>query len=343
MDTDTTTQGVSEREAILERASNARLEELKEEGVELPEEEAAPAPELTGEEDAETTEEEPEEAVEEEAEEQEEVTPEEPTDEEPRKFKVKIDGEEQEVTEDDLVKHYQKQVASERRFEEAANIRKDAEQRLRELEEREAAMKAKENVARQEQEDEDDAGEEIESLFSELTDAVLTEDKKKGIDVIRKLRGKPTPQTTQVQGMDPEEIDRRMELTIARADYKRNLRDAQVKFAGEFKDLDANPILRESVNREASRIHEELGPEEKSRDPWETLKEAGESVRKAIGALQTGDPNKEVIDKKKAGANKSAPPKTVTAKASLDKEVTPEPDRQSVVASMVADRNAALN
>jgi protein associated with RNAse G/E len=40
--------------------------------------------------------------------------------------KVKINGEEKEVTQDELVTHYQKAVAADKRFEEAANLRKEA-------------------------------------------------------------------------------------------------------------------------------------------------------------------------------------------------------------------------
>ncbi len=58
-----------------------------------------------------------------------------PTPAEIRKFKVKIDGAEREVEESELVARYQKEATAEKRFEEAAKIRKQAEAVVRALHE----------------------------------------------------------------------------------------------------------------------------------------------------------------------------------------------------------------
>jgi hypothetical protein len=49
---------------------------------------------------------------------------------EPKKYRVKIDGEEQEVDDQTLVKDYERRAASHKRFEEAARLRKEAEEIL---------------------------------------------------------------------------------------------------------------------------------------------------------------------------------------------------------------------
>ncbi|HEY9664434.1 MAG TPA: hypothetical protein V6C65_38810 [Allocoleopsis sp.] len=53
-----------------------------------------------------------------------------PAPQEPKKYRVKIDGEEQEVDEQTVVKDYERRAASHKRFEEAAKLRKEAEEIL---------------------------------------------------------------------------------------------------------------------------------------------------------------------------------------------------------------------
>lgn len=68
-------------------------------------------------------------------------------------FTVKIDGEEKQVSRDELIAHYQKEAASQKRFEEAANLRREAEQQKAEyLQHQQLMQKAVEhfnNIANQ--------------------------------------------------------------------------------------------------------------------------------------------------------------------------------------------------
>lgn len=84
-------------------------------------------------------------------------TPPTPKAEPPRRFKVKIDGDEREVEEEELLRGYQTSRAAAKRMEEAAKLRKEAEAQAKALKARHEAPEVKAIMAEYALEDPEDA------------------------------------------------------------------------------------------------------------------------------------------------------------------------------------------
>lgn len=106
--------------------------------------------------------------------------------------RVKVDGEERSITEDELIRSYQKNSAADRRLEEAAQLLREAEQR--------AAQVAAQTQVSQPAEPSKDVRDEVKETLS----AIYSGDEEAATEALTKLMAKtrggdqPTPQSPQV-------------------------------------------------------------------------------------------------------------------------------------------------
>lgn len=260
---------------------------------------------------------------------------------------IKVDKEDVIVPvkdQEDFRQKLQKGYAAEKRFDEASQIKRENEQKERELAEREAALLAQENIAKESTELTAEAEEEIETLFEELTDAVLTEDHAKGKEVLKKLRPKSTAPGTPVT---TEQITQAATVAVTKAEYDKELKAAQVTFSEEFPELDGSPMLRENVNQTAKRIFQQ----DMDAPPLEILRKAGQSVREEIATAagsETLTAEEIKLNKKRRvatrpGQRRPAALAGVRRPAGRPKVAPSEADHKTLTSVIVAERNAGLS
>lgn len=186
------------------------------------------------------------------------------------KFKIKVDGTDREVSADELVRLAQKGLGAEKRFEEAAEIRKKAEMTQAEYNE----------------------------LTGQLKKAVQDNDEEAAEWILKKLGveakqpepvGQPTKDTTKAQpdgdtkGLPEWEVLRRVdELETHYDEAIAELKAALPLEAHEFIEWVAGGKNREAALLKAVETHGLAGPNWSLRKSREAAKEAAKQVRKKI-------------------------------------------------------------
>lgn len=239
--------------------------------------------------------------------------------------KVKVDGEELDVGEDEIrdrlgledrkiqpsdIRNYQKHVSADRRLAQAAETRKDLDAREEAIAAKEAAFLAKAEesaatVAGSETADDDEAKSLYESLF--------LQDEQAGLAAIKKLMGK-VPATAQAAPDISAIAQQAADLATQRMDWTA----AQQEFAKEFPDLNSDPLLAKIAD---NTLQETL---KTSSTYSEAFHKAGDATRKWLGtvtpkpqnassALPAADAFAEKRGKKEAAARAAVKPAGGTA------------------------------
>jgi hypothetical protein len=207
---------------------------------------------------------------------------------------VKIDGEEHEVDDEELIRGYQKNQTASKRLEEAAT-------RLKELDAREAAVRTEEaRIAEQikkiqaplpePQGDDDVADEDYEKLLNAIYEGNNAEAKK----VLGKLqlmgRAQPaTPQTVDLDGI--------ADKAAAKATEQIAMRTAMEKFQKDYKDIVSNPHLAKVAD---GFLDEEI----RSKPFAEAIEEAGKRTREWIAEITPKPENTNQREAAKANKEK---------------------------------------
>jgi hypothetical protein len=234
---------------------------------------------------------------------------------EPERLTVKIDGEERKVTEAEI-REYQKQVAADKRLEEAAALRRSLEERQAAIEARERELEARRTV-----EVEDDIDPSV--LAEDLIESVTMEDKERTTEIIKKLRGKKdVAAIQQAPAVDPRYIDSAVTAALDRKEQAK----AVERFNSEFPELATRPGFRAEVN--ARTIEEwKIDP---AASYWDVIERAANHVKRELSSVfgvkqeaRKSDPVKEALearaekkrvaaDSVKSGVSARAPSETVS-------------------------------
>lgn len=191
---------------------------------------------------------------------------------------VKIDGEEREIDDEELVRGYQKNQTASKRLEEAAA-------RQKELDAREAAIRAEEaRIAEQvnkiqaplsEPQGRDEVAAADDSDYDALLNAIYEGDNTKAKKLLGKLQMVGRAQATPMPTVDLDGIANR---AAAQAAEQIEMRSAMKKFQDDYKDIVSNPHL--------AKVADGFLDEEIRNKPFaEALEEAGKRTREWIAEI----------------------------------------------------------
>lgn len=239
----------------------------------------------------------------------------------PKVHVVKIDGEERQVTDDELVRSYQKNAAADRRLEEASNLLREANERAAQLA---AQVVTPAPIAKPETPDKDFQAE-VKSVLSKLYEGDEDNAAEALTNLLMKTRGgdQPTPATN-------IDID---QLTV-QIQQKMDIEKAFASIQSDYPDLIADPDLEMLTAMKINRAVANGTPRAQA------MLDSAAEVYKSVGKVAVG--------------RQSESPKTGTAqrldnKRKLDlvkpasgvasHHATPtEEDASSVIAEMAARR-----
>lgn len=151
----------------------------------------------------------------------------------PQTYKVKVDGQEMELPLDEIIKGYQKDATASKRLEEAANLRKQAEQEWASINQEKAKLTQQPNAA-----PEDAAPPSPDEAAKRIYESLMMGDESEGIKALTELltTGRQQPAIPDVEQVANQAAER------ARYQIEYNL--AQKKFDQEFADIAKDPDLR---------------------------------------------------------------------------------------------------
>lgn len=320
----------SGRDDVMAQILANRKEGLKHEGTELDTDLEVP----------EVVEEEPDEEVVADAE-GEEVVDSDPNEGETDSIKVKVDGEEFDVS-PKQIRDYQVNIAADRRLKEANRIKAEAEvekirlqKKFKELEQQNAEEGRKAFTT-------EDARTLMKSMFDE-------EDPDKVAELLNKLTPETSEEKTLEQpSFDPKQVFEMVSKAVDQKTYLNEADEADQYFREHYSKYAKNPVMFGAVQTRISQLAEvdsDVGP-------MQLMKQAVTDVKADLKKLGVNDIDEEVktqndsktnerLEVKKKSAKKVVHGKA-QAKANINKEKAPPPTRQTIVAQIVADRNNAL-
>lgn len=179
----------------------------------------------------------------------------------PGAFKVKVDGVEQEVSAEDLIRAYQKNSAADRRLEEAARILRDAEQ-----------LAAQQQVAEPEQ-PQGNLREEAAEMMSKLYDGDQEAAAEALVNLLAKTKGGDQP--TRRQEVDADVL---AEQVLERMAFN----SAVERVKSDYPDLVADSNLEQLVVMQSTNLVSSGVPRA------EALLSVAESLYKSLGKTPTG-------------------------------------------------------
>ena len=227
----------------------------------------------------------------------------------PQKFKIKVNGKELELTQEELIERAQKVEAADTYLAEAARLKKQA------VQESQPKQTSKETAAVNERE-----------ALREMARAIQMGSEEEAIEAIAKL-----------QSRGPSVTADDMARTV---DERLNFKEAASKFESEFHDIMGDPVLRKMV---LDKDLEALNAGDK-RDYYTRYADIGNEVRAwkdglvkaAVPPVQPKSPAQEKLDRKASVASvpKVASAKTVAPVAEDETEESPS----AVIANMAKTR-----
>lgn len=152
----------------------------------------------------------------------------------PRKLRVKVDGEELELLESDVIKGFQKDATASRRLEQAAAESKRLQDEWDRLNAERAAFEQTRKPAAVDEGSqatplEGDAGVDVKAIY----EALVSGDEDEAVKALKTItQGRPT------EAIPPEKIAARVRQQIA-------WEDAQSAFAKDYSDIQTDPLLRQ--------------------------------------------------------------------------------------------------
>lgn len=328
---------LTEREKMYASAEESRRADLRKEGVKIPAEDDLSEGTVDGEGGEKTLE------------------TEEETDQ-PKKIEVKIDGQDSEVTPDEIneklgtegevtperVVEYQKHVTADKRLEDVADQRKvnEAQEeanrtKAAELAQREAELAVLRNT------EAGSAPAEIDpEQVRKLGDAFLIEDHEDATkilgEIISSARG---PETAQAQNISTEDLNQAALNASVTLKRNENLEEGRETLRNDYGHLLADPALQAAVDSQAAEIFKQ----DNKRMPGDILVDAAKAVQATI-LKATGQEEKkgedERLNRKKEAAGHAAP--DAGTKVAETPKPPASPSNKATVASMVENRNAGL-
>lgn len=320
------TPGTGHASAIEAIAGNVAKNHYEESGLKFPEEDEQEEQEEEETEEKEVKKEEVDDETDEDAEDKEKETEqEEKEDTEQKKIKVKIDGVEQEVTMDEMIRGYQKNAAADKRLEEATRLLQEAK-----------------NVKEQKQPSDDtdanddtkDAGPDIDEIFEDIDaklvqaiqygeDADVAEALKEHRTALRKHLGAAKAATIN----EDEIIEKAVQRIEGKSIWERFRKPVK---EGGFEDLTKDPMILKIAEEEVDKLFQGNAP-----NTWETYVEAGNNARKRLGwklpTQENETEGKNVIKDKADKADKEAMDKKRDKKRKIDSIDTASASTESTV------------
>lgn len=221
----------------------------------------------------------------------------------PRMLRVKVDGEEREVSEDDLVRTFQKNAAADKRLAEAAEQRRQAAELRQQVEQQLAALRATPPEPPPSAPSPDARSEQARAVARRV--AIDPEDTEE-VDALAQdllaLMG---------NAQDPEHLVQRVEQDLERRQTQRLAQQFKVRadaadqmLATEYADVMADPALQQLVGIKARELFTQYGG--LSADPDQIAREAADYVRGLVGA-QAATPEARLERKRAATAASGKP------------------------------------
>ncbi len=200
-----------------------------------------------------------------------------PEDEQPGKlYTLKINGEEKQYTEEQVLAIAQKQEAADARLQEASRRIREIEQREAELEARASSQPSAQDVGNQE------SSEELKKMSREYHEALLDGDDERADELLIQIQNAGRQQPTQT--IDPDqlanEVYQKSEQLKAAKERQAQVEAAQNFFKEEYGDIAGNPNLYNLADQITARLMQE----NPSLSPMELVTAAGDEVRETIGA-----------------------------------------------------------
>lgn len=202
---------------------------------------------------------------------------EDPEDEQPGKlYTLKINGEEKQYTEEQVLAIAQKQEAADARLQEASRRIREIEQREAELEARASSQPSAQDVGNQE------SSEELKKMSREYHEALLDGDDERADELLIQIQNAGRQQPTQT--IDPDqlanEVYQKSEQLKAAKERQAQVEAAQNFFKEEYGDIAGNPNLYNLADQITARLMQE----NPSLSPMELVTAAGDEVRETIGS-----------------------------------------------------------
>lgn len=187
------------------------------------------------------------------------------------RVKMKVDGEEIEETVDSVVRGHQKGAAGDRRLQQAAEMTRVLEQRAHAL-----SLKEQEFLRQMKTADQKKAAGTLSSdahkeTAKKLIDALLDADEETAAELLGNVfAGSQSNQ----KGIDPDAVRRMVSDGVNEITKAKELKDAQARFAKEYKDLHEDAYLFNLVDAETVKVMAETP----SATPWEIIETAAKRV-----------------------------------------------------------------
>ncbi|MBW2632153.1 MAG: hypothetical protein JRC90_10450 [Deltaproteobacteria bacterium] len=235
--------------------------------------------------------------------------------------KIKVDGIESEVTEKEI-REYQKQIAADKRLEDAAKKEKELLDRQAAIDAKEIklsdSIKTFEEITKKTQAIKAEEDDDSEALADQLITSVFEEDKKTTAKILKKIRSKPeTGKVIETQKIDRGELSQAVNLALSEEKRLAAVRN----FEKNHTDIAKRPGLRTEVNeRTKVEMREDPGAS------WEdVIERAVKYVRKDLIKLSGMKEVKKENDVKNELANRkekkvvlgNSVTSTVSAKSSM--------------------------
>lgn len=190
--------------------------------------------------------------------------------------KVKVDGVEQELPLEEVVKGYQIDAAARKRLEEAALQKKELEQKERELAEREAKLHGNDDGGVPSGTPDESTVETARALVERLVEGDIDE----AVEMLAQvIGGKPTAAAPAV---DESKISEMISQAEAQREYEREMKSAKQLFDSEYGEINKDPHLAKVAN---DIFAAEL---QAGKLPTEAAKAAGDGTREWLRQLSGG-------------------------------------------------------
>jgi hypothetical protein len=244
------------------------------------------------------------------------------------RVKVKIDGQEEELTVSQLVRGFQKDSAASKRLQEASDRAKELDERERALSEREQALTAKPEPEPQ-PDPQPDQPSFNRDVGKDLVDAIYKGEDDKALDALEKLQvtgrpvEQPTPQVDVAALKQEVQTDLRNELKVE---------EALKTFQSDFSDIVSDPVLAGVAD---SFLNDELQSES---DLSVALTNAGQRTREWINQKAPQPEEKTPTPSPEKSARKQQIDNLPAAGGS--KEPVKEPPKRQTTADVIAEMKA---
>ena len=259
---------------------------------------------------------------------------------------VKVDGEDIRVPFDDLKSSHQKDKASQKRFEEAAEYARRIQHReaqlnayVQQMQRQQAEQQPPPSQdAEPEQEQPDDAPD----LIKKYHEALYEDDADKAAELFKALtnRGRSEPATQNVEEVVEQVLGRTIAQQRAQTQrekqwaYQKSMEDAVKWFDGEYPDIANAPELRSIADNRTI----DLTQEHPDWSPKQIIQEAAETTRQWAKEFLSPDKNERATRKKKLTQH----PKAASASSKIGEDEPAPQSASDIITEMKQARGQVL-